>query len=304
MTTVSSSELTTITTSDAAGSPGKLRSHGLHAPTAEDVRHALWMGTTDVVARTWADACERAGLPADLPHPTLDELARIAAALVATGGAAGLVGRSMSVRISSYRGIAARGSEATPPSWDWARVAMNTLLRGRTPRPERITEMLSLDPFAPEMRVELDQVASRAAQRLHAALGGVSIVLDGAQCFVGSHGGRGTWIAEAAGSPIEWSFCATSVRTREPYVVPDVRVDVLHRLNPTALHDGARSYAGAPLITSGGEVLGNCCVVDVVPRDFSADDVAVLQEEAAAVVTELERRREERRLQTGEVNNR
>jgi GAF domain-containing protein len=134
-------------------------------------------------------------------------------------------------------------------------------------------------------------------------------VLDGAQCLVGSHGGRGTWVAEAAGNPIEWSFCATSVRTREPYVVRDVHDDVLQRLNPTTVHDGARSYAGAPLITSGGEVLGNCCVIDVVPRDFTDEDVAVLQEEAAAIVAELERRRDERRRDerratAGEVNNR
>lgn len=292
MTAVSSSELTTT----PGVPPGKLRSHGLHAPTVEDVKHALWMGTTDDVAHTWAEACARAGVPADLPDATLEELGRVTAALVAAGGAAGLVGRAMAVRIATYRGIAARGSNAQAPSWDWARVAMNTLLRGRTPRPERIAEVLSLDPFAPELRVELDQAAARVAQRLHTALGGISIVLDGAQCLVGSHGGRGTWIAEAAGNPIEWSFCATSVRTCEPYVVPDLREDVLHRLNPTALHDGARSYAGAPLITANGEVLGNCCVIDVVPRDFTAEDVAVLEEEAAGIVAELERRREERRI--------
>jgi GAF domain-containing protein len=293
MTAVSHSELT----APSAGFAGKLRSHGLHAPTGEDLKHALWMGTTDVVSRTWAEACQRAGLVAEVAHPSLDELSRITDAVVSMGGAAGLVGRAMQVRIATYRGIASRGDEAPAPAWDWARAAMNTLLKGRAPRPERIEEVLSLDPFAPELRVELDQAASRVAQRLGAALGGVSIVLDGAQCLVGSYGGRGTWIAEAAGNPIEWSFCATSVRTHEPYVIPDMRDDVLHRLNPTALHDGVRAYAGAPLITSAGEVLGNCCVIDVVPRDFTCADVAVLQEEAAAIVAELERRRAERLAQ-------
>src|SRR4051794_22991600 len=163
MTTVSSSELTTSTsTSAAATAPAaKLRSHGLHAPTAEDVKHALWMGTTDAVPPTWAEACGRAGLAADRPRLSQEELGRVTSALMAMGGAAGLVGRAMAVRIATYGSIAARGSDAPAPSWDWARVAMDTLLRGRTPRPERLAEMCSLDPFAPELRVELDQAASR-----------------------------------------------------------------------------------------------------------------------------------------------
>src|SRR6478735_9012218 len=101
MTAVSHSELTA---QPSTGLAGKLRSHGLHAPTGEDLRHALWMGTTEVVSRTWAEACRRASLPVDLPHPSLDELSRITDALVAMGGAAGLVGRSMTVRIATYRG--------------------------------------------------------------------------------------------------------------------------------------------------------------------------------------------------------
>ncbi|MBZ5740871.1 GAF domain-containing protein [Nocardioides mangrovi] len=290
MTAVSSSELTS-----------KLRSHGLHAPTGDDLRHDLWMGTTDPVLPTWAEACDRAGVPSDTTHPGLDDLSRIAAALVDMGGAAGLVGRSMGVRIATYRAIAARGSSGPAPAWDWARVALDTLLKGRAPRPERIAELLALDPFAPELRVELDQAASRVAQRLGAALGGVSIVLGSAQCLVGSYGGRGSWIAEAAGNPIEWSFCATSVRTKESFVVPDTHDSAVHRLNPTSVHDGVRAYAGAPLLTSAGEVLGNCCVIDLAPRDFTAEDVAVLETEAAAIVAELERRRDERLARAAEA---
>lgn len=272
----------------------KLRSHGLHAPTGADLRHDLWVATSAPVHSTWDEACARADLPAATADPSLEDLGRITLALVGMGGVAGLVGRSMAVRISSYRAIAARGSDAPAPGWDWARNAMDVLLKGRAPRPERLAEVLALDPFAPELRVELDQAASRVAQRLGTALGAVSIVLGSAQCLAGSYGARDSWIGEADGVPVEWSFCATSVRTGEPYVVRDVRDDVLHRLNPTTVHDGVRAYAGAPLITSTGQVLGNCCVIDTVPRDFTDEDVAVLQSEAAAIVAELERRRDER----------
>lgn len=291
MTEVSCSELTTT---PLGGSLAKLRSHGLHAPTREDVRRALWLVTTEDVDGLWERACVDADVPAHQPALGLDELDRVSSALVAMGGRAALVGRAQGVRVAAYREIAALNSDAPAPDWDWARAAMDNLLKDRTPRPERLEEMLSLDPFAAELRVELNQAAARIAQRIGTAIGGVNIVLDGAQCYVGRYGGDHTWSAAAGGVPIEWSFCATSVRTREPLVVPDVTADVLHRLNPTAARDGVRAYAGAPLLTSSGEVLGNCCVIDVVPRDFTESDIAVLQEEAAAVVADLERRRAER----------
>lgn len=272
----------------------KLRSHALHAPTADDVRHAIWAGTTEHVDTVWDGVCDQVGLARSETRLSLHHLEQVTGALVARGGPLGLVGRAMGARVATYREIALRGCDAPAPPWDWARESMDKLLRGRFSSPDRIDELVSLEPFAPEVRTELDMVAARVAQRLDTTLGGVSIVLDGAQCLVGASGGAGSWLADAGGLPIEWSFCATTVRTAEPYVVPDTREDVLHRVNPTVLHDGAGSYAGAPLVTSVGEVLGACCVMDHRPRSFSEEELAVLVEEAGHVVAELERRRDER----------
>lgn len=290
MSDVSCSELTPT----GALRAGRLRSHGMHHPTASDVRHALWAGTTEVVGRTWAEACERAGLPGDLVDPTPEQLERIIGALVDSAGTVGLVGRAMRVRVETYREIAARGVEGTAPDWDWARAAMDALLRGRMLSAAAAEEIVALDPFAEAMRVELDQAAARVAQQLRTAMGGVHVVLGGAQCVAGGYGGTGTWFAAAGGSPIEWSFCAMAVRDREPYVVPDLRADALHRLNPVVLHDSVRSYAGAPLVTSRGEVVGTCCVIDTVPREFADAEVRVLVEEAGRIVAKLEARREDR----------
>jgi hypothetical protein len=272
----------------------KLRSHGLHAPTVEDLRNAVWAGTLENVDTVWDSVCAEAGLSRTETRMTLAELEKACGVLTARGGPIGLVGRAMGARLAAYRAISVRGSDAPAPPFDWARNAMDTLLRGRVSSPDRVDELVSLDPFAAEVRTELDMVATRVAQRLGTTLGGVSVVLDGAQCLVGSSGGDGGWLAEAGGLPIEWSFCATTVRTAEPYVVPDASQDVLQRVNPTVLHDGAGSYAGAPLITSAGEVLGACCVIDHRPRCFTSEELEVLVEEARFVVAELERRRAKR----------
>src|SRR6185503_13678623 len=50
------------------------------------------------------------------------------------------------------------------------------------------------------------------------------------------------------------------------------------------------SYAGVPLTTRGGQAAGTLCVIDTLPRVWSPRDVALLQDLAASVVTEMELR--------------
>lgn len=99
------------------------------------------------------------------------------------------------------------------------------------------------------------------------------------------------WIEAAEGTPVEWAFCANVVRSHEPYVVPDATVDALQHDNPLVTQDGIRCYAGVPITTPNGHVLGAYCVVGEEPHDFTAADVAELQEMAKDVVTVLEQHR-------------
>ena len=56
--------------------------------------------------------------------------------------------------------------------------------------------------------------------------------LDTTQFFVGSHGLTG-WIAEAEGTPVEWSFCGSAVLGGEPgYTVDDAETHPAHRDTP------------------------------------------------------------------------
>ena len=155
---------------------------------------------------------------------------------------------------------------------------------------DRLAEIADLDLFSTRAKATLDAFARRAAERFDMPIGLVSVVLDDSQFLAGTHGVTG-WMAEAEGTPVEWSFCVTSVRTRTAYVVPDARTDVVQRDNPLVTVDGVGSYAGTPLITSRGHVLGNHCVLGTTARDFTPQEVAELQEMADEVVAEIERTR-------------
>ena len=52
------------------------------------------------------------------------------------------------------------------------------------------------------------------------------------------------------------------------------------------------AYAGVPLVTRHGHTIGALCVADKTPRLWSERDIALLQDLAASVVTEIELRTE------------
>jgi GAF domain-containing protein len=155
----------------------------------------------------------------------------------------------------------------------------------------RLREIIDLDLLAPDVDPLLADIATEAAERLGLPVSLISVVLDEALHVAGFHGPDGLWLDETRGHPVEWSFCATSVRTRDAFVVENAQTHPEHQTNPLVTQDGVRCYAGVPLISSRGYVLGNLCVVGMAQRPFSEADVTVLRDLAAEAVRRLEQRR-------------
>ena len=57
-----------------------------------------------------------------------------------------------------------------------------------------------------------------------------------------------------------------------------------------------RFYAGAPLVTTDGFVLGTLCVIDHVSRTLAADQIAALQALSRMAMAQLDRQRLKREL--------
>jgi GAF domain-containing protein len=155
----------------------------------------------------------------------------------------------------------------------------------------RLQEIADLDLLSPDVDPVLQDLAAEAATRLGLPVSLVSVVLDEALHVAGFHGPDGLWLAETRGHPVEWSFCATSVRTRAELVVEDAETHPEHRSNPLVTLDGVRCYAGVPLVSSRGHVLGNLCVVGLEQRTFGEEELGVLRGLAAEAVRRIERRR-------------
>ncbi len=93
-------------------------------------------------------------------------------------------------------------------------------------------------------------------------------------------------------TPRSLSFCAHTIQTDQPMLIPDAAADARFSSNPLVLGaPSIRSYAGVPLQSPDGYNLGALCAIDTQPRSFDAAQVDLLKNFAALVVDELELRR-------------
>lgn len=87
--------------------------------------------------------------------------------------------------------------------------------------------------------------------------------------------------------PASEQFCATTVLSPEPMVIPDAALDMRFAQSRAVTEYGIRFYAGAPLTMPDGTRVGTLCVMDAEPRVFSDEDLALLSDLARWAEREL-----------------
>jgi diguanylate cyclase (GGDEF)-like protein len=131
-----------------------------------------------------------------------------------------------------------------------------------------------------------DRLTALARELLDAKISLVSLVGSDRQFFK-SDAGLGEPLASDRGTPLSHSFCVNVVESDAPFVVGDAREHPLVRDNPAIPDHDVIAYAGVPLRSPSGEVLGSFCVIDHQPRVWDPREVRLLSALADSVMTEI-----------------
>jgi len=150
--------------------------------------------------------------------------------------------------------------------------------------PERLravgeTRLLDTRPEA-----SFDSLAGLAAKLLNAPYAFLTLV-DEHRSFWKSRVGDG--LSGQTQNRVEESFCQYVVATGTPLIVGDAANDPVTCDNPSVQALGVAAWAGFPLWSAGGQVLGTLCVVDTQIREWLPQDVEVLRVLSQAASREL-----------------
>lgn len=286
-------------------------------PAAEEAcqRAAAALGRHVYVARDGLEALDivdERGLPAllvtNLSLPRMDgvallaELRKTAPASVLPAIAASNFAAIRSMIWSAKEALGL--SEIIPSLTDDAAVerAMAAALRGEVaPAPppparsasverrrlDKIQKLRLVDDAPPD--AALQQLVADVAQAFNVPVALVSLVLEDRQWFKSYFGVEGDLLAQR-GTLRELAFCSHVVDANEQLVVPDAASHPAFRDNPLVKEGLVGGYAGAPLVTSSGEVLGTLCIVDKDRLKVSAEMLDALGSLARRVAGDLELR--------------
>lgn len=129
--------------------------------------------------------------------------------------------------------------------------------------------------LAAVQRQELDQASRKIAEAFEVPIALVSLPDTGSPEANDTH---------------ENSLDAHVIAANDVLVSEDVTEDPRFADDPRVLEKGIRFYAGAPLRTSSGEVMGCLSLVDMQPRNFPDQERQRLQEMAGELMADIEKR--------------
>lgn len=143
----------------------------------------------------------------------------------------------------------------------------------------------SYDTAAREL---FDRTTRLAASLLDVPVAVITIA-DDDQLHFASCVGPEPWLS-SPGIPLSHSACQHAIRSRRPLSIQDARSDPLLRDSPATGELGIVAYLGVPLTGAGKRAIGTLCAIDSTPREWTEEDVRVLQDLAATVSAYLEAR--------------
>ncbi len=174
-------------------------------------------------------------------------------------------------------------------------VASAARLEGAVKLPARLAALVAEGLLDGGPEPIFDRFARVTACSANTPVALVSLVTDDRQYFAGMHGVPQP-VADERETPLSHSFCQHVVANEAPLVISDARLDPVLCSNLAVVDLDVIAYAGFPIVSPEGHVLGSLCAIDDTPREWDPAHLDALADIAVLVGNELERRTLVRRL--------
>ena len=167
-----------------------------------------------------------------------------------------------------------------------------------TPKNEkaRLKALYEYDILNTVTEEEYDRIAKIAAEIFDVPVTFISLLDENNQWNKASHG------IDMQIIPREIAFCNhTILNPYDVLVVPDLRKDERFANNPLVANaPNVVFYAGAPLTTSKGHVLGSLCLLDAKEKVMTETQIEALKALSREIMAKLELRKKVRDLEIAE----
>ncbi len=164
---------------------------------------------------------------------------------------------------------------------------------------ERLNELKRIQILDSEPEEEFDEIVKLAADIFQVPIAVISFLDSERQWFKAKFG------LDLIETSREISFC-NHINFVDPktLVINDTHLDERFKNNPFAIgEEGIRFYAGAPLVSSTGHLLGAFCIEDIKPRELSEFELRTLKSLSNRVFEMLMKRAESLLLDIEIVKN-
>jgi GAF domain-containing protein len=149
---------------------------------------------------------------------------------------------------------------------------------------ERLEALREYDVEELPVEESFDRLTNLVATHFDVAVAFVGLIEEDRENFLACHG------ADWDSLTREETICTHSMLQEDVMVIEDISADRRFSDNSSLENLGIVSYAGANMTTSDGQVIGQLCLIDYEPREFSPAQREQLQQFAATAMEILELR--------------
>ncbi len=151
----------------------------------------------------------------------------------------------------------------------------------------RLQALHQLHLLDTQAEIGFDRLTSLACRVLNTPVSLITLV-DKNRQFIKSQVGWPESLASLREIPLSHSFCQHVVATQQPLIVENALIHPLVYDNMGITDLKVMAYVGIPLMNPDGQALGALCIIDSQPRCWTEQEVSILTDLAALVMTEIE----------------